>query len=271
MKTQKVSALVLRKISYGERDAIVTFLTDEGKLMTGFAGGERVSQKRFGGVLDLFNQVRIITRAGKNGKMIHVTEAELLTGMDVLHHDLSKFAAGCFFCELILLFLKEDEISPKLYDSFFSFLRDLSDPNPFQDHFVPLMEHHFLNLFGFKPQLSACLQCGEGILPDKTYNFNPSRGGIECSVCDERFQMRKPGPLHQKSVSGARKVSKLPALDYETLCQILKGFEDSPQKWKEYRWRKNDVFQARAIFEHFIQYTAGRPMKSLGFLSRVLS
>lgn len=254
MIPQKTKAVVLRKVAYGEGDWIVSLLTENGSKLTAFAPHARRSSKRFGGNLDLFNFLDVVYRGGKNGQMHQLNEVDLLEGMEGIRTDLSKFASACYFSELITLFLQEKESSPVLFESFFGFLKTLNSSQPFSPHLIPLMEHRFLAIFGFKPKLDSCIICEGALKRDSNCVFNGIKGGVVCSRC-----------------AGGQKDHGSHSLSYSAIEQILDGMTHSPETWSKLRWKKQDVSEARKALEFFIQYTAGKPLKSLRFLSHVIS
>ena len=251
---QKKRGIVLKKTPYGDDDLIVHFLTEEGLHLSLFAAGARKSARRFGTTLDLFNELEIQYRE-KNSNLLRIDSAELLTLMEGIRKALPKYAAACYFTEMILSFLQEREASFVLYKSFREFLATLNDPAPMDSHLIPLMEHHFLDLFGFKPTLNRCLDCGKGVSPQSTYFFEGIKGGIVCTPC-------KAGPKGGSS-------AEFP-LTYNAIRQILLA-SPSPEGWKKSALKPLEISQTRKAFEYFIQYTAGRPLKSLQFLSNILA
>ena len=178
----KTRGIVLRKIHYGDNDAVVTFLTEEGGRLSGFAKGEAVSQKRFGGALDLFNQVSLVGQKKKE-EMLWLSSAELVEAYTFIRSDLTKFATACYFTELILSFLHENEALGPLYQIFSIFLKELNQDSHFCPQLIPLMEHQLLSLFGYKPELSLCVGCQMTLHPKKEYFFYGPKGGVVCSNC----------------------------------------------------------------------------------------
>lgn len=249
MPLKKGHAIILKKIPYGEGDMVVTFLTDEGCRLNGFAPKAKLSVKRFGGGFDLFNRLEIVYRE-KNPDLVHLDSADLVLGMEGLRKDLSKFAAACYFAEIVLVFLQEKEASPEIFNSLLSFLTELNKPSTLPASLIPLMEHQFLNIFGFRPTLTHCLECQSHVKKDQTYYFNGRKGGIVCGACN-----------------GAN----LYPLSYPTLAQILNSCDRNPGTWRDLEWKPQHVSQARRAFEYFIQYTTGRPLKSLHFLSQIIA
>lgn len=249
MILKKSKAIILRKIPYGEGDMVATLLSEEGSRLDGFAARAKLSVKRFGGGFDLFNQLEIVYRE-KNSNLVHIQSAELIGPMPEVRRDLSKFAAACYFAEIILVFLQEKEISPEIYRSFSNFLTELNKPSEISASLIPLMEHQFLNIFGFKPTLTHCLECRATLEPDCKYYFSGIKGGIVCEKC--------AGP-------------NLYPLSYSTLSQVLKSYDTNPKAWRHEEWKPHNVSQARKAFEYFIQYTTGRPLKSLPFLCKIFA
>ncbi len=235
-----MQAILLRKVPYGEADLVLNFLTSEGKLFSCFAKSARNSQKRFGGALDIFNQLELVcdpVSQTRSQGLPRLQSISLIVGMEGLRHDLAKFAASCFFAEMILVFLKEDQSLPGLYDLLLSFLLEIKDKTQLAPQWIPLMEYKLLDLFGFQPELSACLVCREGLNPDYRYAFDERRGGIVCSGCEPRGDLS------------------------EMTLKKLNGSGD----WNDY-----EVNQMRGLFENFIESISGKKFKSLSFLSEVL-
>lgn len=257
MKTHKTKAIVLKKVFHGEGNLIITFLTKEGCRLSSFAAGARKSKKRFNGSLDLFNCLEVEFQEAKNSDLYRLQHADLVLGMEAIRKDLLKFASSCYFTEMILEFLNESEHSPKIFKTFLEYLKEFNKPEAFPSHMIPHMEHHLLEVFGYKPHLFHCLHCQQSLDPQETYYFNGIQGGIFCKKC-------------QKGKTGMRPVDGHP-LSYSAIQQILKGHQAHPSSWRDQNWKPQDITETRAALEYFIQYTAGKPLKSLQFLSNILT
>lgn len=256
MSVRSIEGLVLKKIPYGDRDWIVTLLLEDGHRLSALAPGARVSQKRFGGALDLFNRLHLQIKTSQNHAVLE--SVEIIDGMDGIRRDLGKFAAVCYFAELVLEFLHEGEANLRLYEVFFQFLESLKGPEAMLTKIIPLMEIHCLDLFGFRPVLGQCLDCNGALNPELSYHFMGSRGGVVCQPCrstNERFE---------------KQASDYP-LKAAAIQEILRGYALKPQGWTDIKLAPADVSDARRAFEYFIQYTAGKPFKSLHFLSRIVA
>lgn len=264
-KALKTAGLILKKIPYGEKDSIVTLLTEGGKKLVAFASGERGSQKRFGGALDFFNYVGFFYTESRNSEMVRLQEAQSVVGFTEIRSDLLKFAAVTYFAEMILTFLPENQSQIKIYQTFFSFIQDINRPEPLKPHLIPLMQHYFLGLFGFKPDLENCQICRNSVQPDYLYFFHGERGGLVCSPCHTQKEAEKK--IKERVV----RQMEYHSLSYEMIQQILQGHALFPDQWKALSWETQEILQIRKVLEFFIDYTAGKSLKSVAFLSQMMS
>ena len=241
MHSQKIKAVVLKKTAYGDDDWIVTVLTEEGRRQSYFAPHARKSQKRFGNTLDLFNYLELTSNQKSPDSLPRLESAVLVSSVPSICENMAKFAVACYLSEIILEFLQAEQQIPALFTFFIKSLNMMDEVDALPHHFVPSAEHCLLDLFGFKPQLSACLHCSEAITPAGEYFFDGAKGSIVCLNCSPSVRANP--------------------LSYDAIQAIL--FQTKVEH--------EDSLQIRRAFEHFIQYTAGKPLKSLQFLSRVLS
>jgi len=243
-------SIVLHKFPYGDKDLIVRLLNSEGEILTVFAKGGQNSSKRFGPVLDLFNQIDIIAKSRPNSSMLSLQSAELRFAMDSVRTDLTKFAVASFFSEMFLVFLKEGEKLPELYDDFCGFLQDINQTHSLEEQSIPVWEYKWLQHLGFNPQFSQCVTCGDEPAQEKSYHFSEKSGGILCQPC-------------QKSELWGGKAKMLSYQVIQGLMQNLIPRDTS----HEPRATRN----LRQALESFIEYTAGKNLKSLQFLNQVLA
>jgi len=271
----KTKAIILKKIPYGDGDWIVTLLTEEGQKVTGFAAKARVSKKRFGTSLDLFNYVEIVCRERRSSSMLQVSSSELLSGMEGLRQDLKKFAASCYFAELIIVFLQDKEKHEELFTIYKSFLEEINICDTLENQLIPVMEHRFLEIFGFKPTLNACMECGQSLNPEAKYFFNGMKGGIICLQCIQQGSHDKRAFSGEFNESNSQPLMKNPRhgsypLSYSAISRLVESHQTTNNP-STTSWDPQEISQARRAFEYFLQYTAGKPFKSLQFLSKVLN
>ncbi|MBX7148188.1 DNA repair protein RecO [bacterium] len=245
MNSNQITGIVLKKIPYGDSDWIVTILTEEGMKLSAMAKGAKGSAKRFQGGLDLFSVFRFMIKP-KGADFNWLESSDMTWGFAGARRDVLKFACASYFSEIILEFMQEKEEMPHVYSTFLSFLKDLNTELPLLPQTIPVFEHHMLSLFGYKPSLEQCVECSCKITPEQQYHFSTNRGGVICSVC---FRGKSDYPL-----------------TYQVITKMMDGFSGEAFPV----WKSEEVAQARHVLEYFLQYTAGKPFKSLSFLSSIL-
>lgn len=259
----KSKGIVIKKVPYQDSDLVVTFLTEAGEKFTAFAPKARVSKKRFGSAIDLFNLLSFSYIPSKNQSMARLTEVNLEQSMDSLRLDLKKFALACYLSEMALEFMPENEQTPDVYKSIWSVLKRFNILDEVEDDVLPVIQHHFLELFGFEPHLDRCVRCEGDLIESQKYFFQGAHGGVVCGTCAGKVHGLEHGP---KSVGY---LNNYP-LSYGVIQKLLDQRGSASFLSKTHKsWKKNEVLEARRALEYFIQYTLGKPFKSQQFLSQI--
>lgn len=258
----QTKAIILRKIAYKEGDWILTLLTEEGTRLTAFAPYARQSKKRFNGSIDLFNEVHVICKKSQGKEAFNLDSCELVHGMETIRQDLPKFAMACYLAELLLVFLQEGgQPMPQLFKTFKGYFDTLNGQNQFYPQSIPFMEYHLLEIFGYKPVLHHCVRCQKVIDSSNQYYFCGIQGGVLCTECAKNPKQAKTHSMIHDQYP----------LSYAAMRTILTNCSKGPQVWnQEAGFNSRDFFQVRKALEYFIQYTIGRPLKSLQFLSDII-
>ncbi|MDR0838130.1 MAG: DNA repair protein RecO [Oscillospiraceae bacterium] len=105
-------ALVLRSVEYKEASRILTVLTDtDGKLTVSARGAMRKNSRVMAAVQPLVLSEMTLS---KNRDRYTLTEAHVIEQFRELSEDLSRFALGVYFAELLEAVSDEDSPSPEL-------------------------------------------------------------------------------------------------------------------------------------------------------------
>ncbi|MFH1873603.1 MAG: DNA repair protein RecO [Pseudomonadota bacterium] len=174
-------AIILKKISYGEADLIVTFFGREEGRLTGIAKNARLSHRRFGGALELGSLVNLHYVTRIHSSLVRLEDAQVSYPTTGIVQSLERINALAKSLELALAFLQERQASPEKFDllSKYIFFLTKTDPQP-QDCIA--FELKWLSLVGYKPQLDSCLNCGR-YDEQPAWSFSLDQGGIMCSQC----------------------------------------------------------------------------------------
>jgi DNA repair protein RecO (recombination protein O) len=176
----RTEAIVLRHISYGEADLIVSLFSRDKGIIKGFARSAKNSRKRFSSALQPFAQSIFRCRQGK-GAMLGLLDADLLFERYGLRTDLKTLAFASYSIEMIELFLGEGEPNEQaftLLTSCLDFLETGGDPRIAR----LLFELRLIALLGYLPHLLHCSSC-QKIFKDEPVVFDCLRGGSLCPSC----------------------------------------------------------------------------------------
>ena len=146
MRTSKVSAIILKRLNYGESDRILTLFTQEQGKLTAIAKGVRRITSRRAPHLEPLNEVSLTLHRGKNFEVI--TEAKSSTRRNF---GLKSLGFAFYAAEIVDKLLPEAETHPEAYALLRDFLAQLAlDEKSTKDFTLRL-----LWLLGFLPEGQA--------------------------------------------------------------------------------------------------------------------
>jgi DNA repair protein RecO (recombination protein O) len=178
------SALVARRVEYGEADLVLSLLTLEKGKLSALARAARRSRKRFGGALALFivgeAHLRAPSRGGELWLLERFEAREDLGG--AIGADLVKLAHGSYLLELTRELWPADQPEPAGFALLVEALRALagSPPSP---SLLRAYELRALGAVGLAPALSSCVACDRLLTADEDAAFELARGGVVCAAC----------------------------------------------------------------------------------------
>ena len=182
MPAYKTNALVLRRISLGETDKILTLFSREYGKFSAIAKGARRTTSRLAGGTEPLLFVRMLLGEGMNLDV--VTQVEVRESFQTLKSDFGLYLRATYACELLDKLTAERDPSSAAFDALLSalyILQRAADP----DAALHAYELQLMGLIGYEPRLDACVRCertwGEGVLP---VGYSAPRGGALCADCN---------------------------------------------------------------------------------------
>lgn len=178
-------AIILKRISYGESDHIVSFFSKQHGRMSGIAKSAKKSQKRFGSSLEPGTVAELSFQKGK-GDLFFLKEAKTDLVSVGLSKSYIKSAVLQFFLELSLRFLPEEQAADDKFEYMFRFLTYLHQHEPsLRD--VLRYSYHWLKLCGYEPSFLECSLCQEhfDIAVKKKWMISSDFSHLLCSSCRE--------------------------------------------------------------------------------------
>lgn len=175
-------AVVVGLQDYREADRIVRLLTAERGRVDALARRARSSRRRFAGVLETGNHIRVDVKRGR-GSLDFLEDAELVDARLHTRADLDRIALAAFACELCAGPARVDSPEPKLYGLLQTALVVLdacaSAPS---EGFRAGLASKAATFAGLRPHLVACRVCNEP--SEEPMCWAPLHGGAAHVHCD---------------------------------------------------------------------------------------
>lgn len=246
------SAIVLRRREYSEFDLIVTVLTREHGKITLIAKAAKKSAKRFPGILEPFNALRISYRLGRRKGMPVLTEATLDRPFESIRSDFIKTAYASYWAECIAAWMEEGQVRPEIYRLLAFVLEELADERMPAAMLSILFQMRFIGQEGFHPILESCTCCQISIdqMPQHNFCIDLNQGGVVCNQCPP---------------SGRRRLY----LNKGTLKQLQWIADGDLAKARRVRFSPAALAEATTFLEVFVPYHIGKMPKSLQVLQQI--
>jgi DNA repair protein RecO (recombination protein O) len=165
--------IVLRTHKLGESDRIVSILTRGHGKVRAVAKGVRKTKSRFGARLEPPTHLQLLFYEGR--ELDIVTQAETVDHFRTLREDLDRLTRAVSMLEAADQLGLEGEPNEPLFTMLLGALRALADQGG------PLVAPAFflkvLALEGFRPQVEACIECGDEA---DLISFDLDSGGVRC-------------------------------------------------------------------------------------------
>lgn len=220
VRSQRVEAIVLRHMDWGEADRLLWLFTREiGKVQV-VAKGVRKPRSRKAGHLEPFTRVELLLVRGRDLPI--VTQAEAKDVYLALREDLVHVGYASYTIELLDRFTYEEGENIGLYRLICETLSRINketDPA----FAVRYYEVRLLDLVGFRPQLFHCVNCGEEIRAEDQY-FSFEKGGVICPKCGAKEAGVRPVSMpalkilrhfQRSNYTEAQRARLLPGVDRE--------------------------------------------------------
>lgn len=256
MRQLQCEAILLRSVDVGEADRIVHFLTPVSGRLAAMAKSARKSIKRFPGTLDLLNHLRVDLHQ-RPGRMAFVDRAVLVSPFLGLRADPVRFALGSYLIELIGRLAPEGappRDARQLFDFTLETLRAVERAAEADAKLRIFVELAALGALGLRPELCACVRCGEALEGSARLGFHVAEGGVVCLGCQGRGQLDALVPVHLGTL---RALERGISLDLGALDRLALGAAE--------------LSEATTLVERFHRFHVGIELRSEGYLRETLA
>lgn len=172
-------ALVIKQMTVGESDRIVTLLTRDYGLIRAFAvGAEKIKSKKHvaTGLLS-YSSVTLVQKKDTYS----ITEATPINIFYNTARDIERFSISQYFCELSLFLAPHESSSEEFLRLILNSLYFLAKGEKLPALIKAITELRIAAISGYTPDLVGCCECGK--FEDDRMLFDLQNGALYCSEC----------------------------------------------------------------------------------------
>jgi DNA repair protein RecO (recombination protein O) len=257
LRAERLHALVLRRIPFGDSDLVLHLLTRERGRVAAYARAARKSRRRFP-AFEPFQLCEVLVGGASGSGLAPLREASLVEPHAALQADLHRLAHASYGCELAWSLAREGQSAEPLFDGLLRFFGLLGGGVATSSR-LRAFELAALEAAGFAPELGACARCGEEP-PAHGAWFDAEAGGLCCRTC---------------ASGSARQLSRAP---WAALSQLqrrgLTGAEEPQSADGSGRAAQRPAFEAAAalagpLLASFLAHQLGKQLRARDFLEEV--
>ena len=179
----KTKAIVLRSWRMGETSKRVAFYTEEQGKLTAIAKGARKPKSKYGGCLELMNEVDAVVYLRPDRDLQTLSDCDLDRSFPKLVGDVERLSFGSAACELVDRLTIDCEPNKHLYRCLSGVLAALEEVSTAQTE--PVFWYFQLRVcqaLGYRPEMLYCVSCGAEPI-DHDRRFSTAMGGVVCGTC----------------------------------------------------------------------------------------
>ena len=252
MTSFTTSAVILRRIEFGDFDLIISFFTLHKGKISAIAKSAKKSVKRFSGILEPFSNLQVVCSPGRRNVLPVLQEAILQRPFTNIGFDILKTAYASYWAEMVHEFMEEGSPQASVFDLLIQVFAALDAGITPPEFLSILFQLHFMVMAGFSPNLSQCGNCRCPVELFKTprVQFDLKKGSIVCPRCSS-------GHLNYISLS------------ISTIKQLLWIEHGDFNKAGRIRLTQQAIGEGQQLLESFVRFHLGKKLRSLAFLQQI--
>lgn len=181
-------AIVLRSVPFGERDRVVTALTENHGQISALAKNS-IQSRRFGGALAPFTAAEWLFTLKPGSELYQLSEAHVREAFEGLRKTFERLSLASVLTELMLKMAPQHSPSEELFRLHSNALAVLNDPTTPAEAEIPILNAYLGKLLqwsGNQPRLHSCLHCGvehQTLAPLTPLSCVITDAGWTCPTC----------------------------------------------------------------------------------------
>lgn len=180
------TAVVLRRVNFGDQDIIVTLLGRDSGKFSALAKGARASKRRFGGGLQPMRLLRLNYTHAANREMAFLRDIDVVDDFAGLEASLEKITIAAWATELVREVVQDANPDPQTFDLLTAFYADLAAQGGAPRLLEAVLfqfELRLLDLHGALLDFRACFRCGAPAQSMDKLRCMKSGEGVVCPDC----------------------------------------------------------------------------------------
>ncbi len=240
--------IVIKTLPVGERDIISTLLTpNEGILQV---VSKRGSKRLYSSLvfLDIFFHVNIMFRK-KQSNLARLMQVTSFNTLSDIAKDLRIYSHAVRMAEVAYALSYEGVANTKTYSVFFESVKHIQKTQNLTATSI-WFDFHMLSVAGYKPEITACVEC-RSVIPQMRHVFHSPLGGILCRKCS--YQLKAFAPM--LSVNTIKLLRFITNTDLETLENLSAS--------------KSEFASAKRVLSDMLYYVCGRKIVTDAFVEDI--
>ena len=233
--------LIIKEISVGESDRLVTLFTREYGILKAYAPGAKSIKSKKGSATSLLTYSNFTIVRKKD--TLRIYEASPIAVFFSMGSDIDILSISQYFCELALCFGQAEIKNEELLRVILNSLHFLTKEKRYPPLIKAITELRIVSISGYAPNLVACDGCG--MFEDDVMYFDLEDGSIYCKDC------KMGGNLVTADIST---LSAMRHIVYSSLSKLY-SFEVS----------EKTADRLSEITEKYIQIQSGQRFSALDF------
>lgn len=176
----KWEGIVIRTISYGETNKIVTLFTEEAGKVTAMARGAKKPRSKLSAVTQPFTFGHFLIRQGRG--MGTISQGETIQSMRFLRENLEATSYASYIVEIVDKLVEQNTRSTGIYTLLVDALNAINEEYP-PEVITLFVEWKMLQVAGIHVVLDECASCGA---TDGEFGFSFQEMGFICHRCFHR-------------------------------------------------------------------------------------
>lgn len=180
MSFLRTEGIVVREVSTGEADKIITLLTKGQGRVSALVKGGRRPRSRLSAASQVLCYGDWVLYRGRD--LYSVNSCDVIEPFYEIRNDVVKLTYAAHFTDILMELIQENQPSPGLLKLLLNSLHMLAKTEKNPDLITCIFELRATSIAGYAPHVQSCMNCGAA--PEKTYSFSFRECGFLCDRTD---------------------------------------------------------------------------------------